>query len=181
MRGVDVPSFPAWSSPRARYVLADFLETQRSAGYYPQRRDRYGPEVASYLRHAEYIAPADRSAAADELDRLAHELRAGIGDVDAVILPTTPVPAPRIADCGFTDREQGRATVVETLMRLCGPFSWCGFAAVTVPGGIDVDGLPIGVQIAASEVSTVLAVAIAYQQHTAHHLAAPRPISVPER
>jgi len=50
---------------------------------------------------------------------------------------------------------------------------------VSVPCGFDADGMPIGVQIAGRSVSTVLAVAAAYQDRTGHHLR--EPMLIPSR
>ncbi|MGV9800398.1 amidase [Mycobacterium sp. NPDC003449] len=177
VRSVDVPPFRSWSAARAVYVLTDFLEVHRRAGFYPQRRADYSEEVASYLSQAERITPAARAAAVDDLERLARGLQTALADVDVLVLPTTPIGAPRVADCEFDPRAQGRASIIETLMRLCGPFSWCGLAAVTVPCGTDSAGLPVGLQIAGRDVSTVLTVAAAYQDRTAHHLARPGPLA----
>ncbi|UNB53276.1 amidase [Mycolicibacterium sp. YH-1] len=169
----DVPPFPAWSAPRAVYVLADFLDVHRNAGWYPQRLDRYGEELASYFANAERITPEARADAVRELEVLERRLRAGMADVDVLVLPTTPIAAPLVDDCVHRADDEGRAPIVGTLMRLCGPFSWCGLAAVTVPCGMTTDGLPIGVQIAGRDVSTVLNLAAAYQARTAHHLREP--------
>lgn len=166
----DVPPFPSWSAPRAVYVLAAFLDVHRDAGWYPQRRHCYTAEVAGYLAQAERITPQSRSAAVDELTRLEHGLRAGLADVDVVVLPTTPITAPRADECDFDPDAVGRAPIVGTLMRLCGPFSWCGLAAVTVPCGITAEGMPVGLQIAGRDVPTVLGVAATYQVLTRHHL-----------
>jgi aspartyl-tRNA(Asn)/glutamyl-tRNA(Gln) amidotransferase subunit A len=171
----DVPPFPAWSAPRAVYVLADFLDVHRSAGWYPQRLDRYGEELASYFAKAERITPEARAGAVCELEVLERSLRAGMADVDVLVLPTTPIAAPLVADCVHRPDGDGRAPIVGTLMRLCGPFSWCGLAAVTVPCGTTAEGLPIGVQIAGRDVSTVLNLAVAYQARTRHHLREPAP------
>jgi aspartyl-tRNA(Asn)/glutamyl-tRNA(Gln) amidotransferase subunit A len=169
----DVPSFLSWSAPRAVYVLTDFLDVHRSTGWYPQRLDSYGDEVASYLAQAARITPDARADAVQELQILERRLRAGMADVDAVVLPTTPITAPLADDCAYRPDDDGRAPVVGTLMRLCGPFSWCGMAAVTVPCGTTVDGLPIGLQIAGRDVPTVLSLAAAYQARTEHHLREP--------
>ena len=112
-------------------------------------------------------------------DELARRLEASCAAVDVVVLPTTPVTAPRVRDCAYDPDQAGRAAVIGTLMRLCGPFSWCGWAAVSVPCGFDADGMPIGVQIAGRSVSTVLAVAAAYQDRTGHHLR--EPMLIPSR
>lgn len=172
---VDVPPFPAWSAPRAIYVLSDFLEVHRSAGWYPERLDRYGSEVASYLAKAEQITPGARAEAIGELQLLERDLLAGMADVDVLVLPTTPIAAPLVEDCVHQPDTEGRAAIVGTLMRLCGPFSWCGLAAVTVPCGTTAEGLPIGLQIVGRDVSTVLSLAVAYQARTEHHLREPAP------
>ncbi len=164
-----VPPFTAWSAPRGVYVLADFLDVHRASGRYPDRRADYGEEVAGYLEKAERITPAARAEAVDELQRLEERLRAGMVDFDALVLPTTPIPAPTAAECEYAPGADGRAGVIEPLMRLCGPFSWCGLAAVTVPCGT-VDGdLPVGLQVVGRDVPTVLSVAAAYQRATTHH------------
>jgi aspartyl-tRNA(Asn)/glutamyl-tRNA(Gln) amidotransferase subunit A len=168
-----VPPFTSWSAPRAVYVLSEFLAVHRGAGWYPQRGDRYGPEVAGYLAQAERITPQSRSAAERELIRLEHGLRAGLADVDVLVLPTTPIPAAPADECHFRPDGDGRAPIIGTLMRLCGPFSWCGLAAVTVPCGLTGEGLPVGLQIAGRDVPTVLGVAAAYQEFTGHHLLEP--------
>jgi aspartyl-tRNA(Asn)/glutamyl-tRNA(Gln) amidotransferase subunit A len=64
-------------------------------------------------------------------------------------------------------------------MRLCGPFSWCGLAAVSVPCGFTAGGLPIGVQVVGRDVPTVLGVAARYQARTDHHLRVPAPEPLP--
>ncbi|MGY1591816.1 amidase [Geodermatophilus sp. SYSU D00708] len=179
---VDVPPFAAWSAARTVYVLSDFLEVHRSAGWYPGRRERYGEEVASYLGVAERITPREKEAAVRELGRLEPALRSALEDVDVLVLPTTAIPAPTVEETVFRPGDTGRAPVVGTLMRLCGPFSWCGLAAVSVPCGFTGAGLPIGLQVVGRDVPTVLGVAARYQGRTDHHLRVPsvdpRPVAV---
>ncbi|HEX2072900.1 MAG TPA: amidase [Geodermatophilus sp.] len=170
---VPVPPFPAWSGPRTVYVLHDFLTVHRAAGWYPGSRDRYGEEVAGYLALAEAITPQERDAAVAELGRLERGLRAGLEEVDVLVLPTTAIPAPPVAETAFRPDGDGRSPVVGTLMRLCGPFSWCGLAAVSVPCGFTAAGLPIGLQVVGRDVPTVLGVAAAYQARTDFHLRTP--------
>ncbi|MGY1742554.1 MULTISPECIES: amidase [unclassified Blastococcus] len=172
-RPVRVPHFGSWSAPRTTYVLHDFLTVHRSAGWYPGRRDRYGEEVASYLAVAEGITGEVRDAAVRELQRLEDELLRGLRDVDVLVLPTTAVPAPTVAESAFRADGGGRSPLVGTLMRLCGPFSWCGLAAASIPCGTTAGGLPVGLQIVGHDVPTVLAAAVRYQYLTDHHLRTP--------
>jgi aspartyl-tRNA(Asn)/glutamyl-tRNA(Gln) amidotransferase subunit A len=173
IRTPTVPDFSAWSGPRTTYVLHDFLAVHRSAGWYPDRRDRYGEEVASYLAVAEGITQDARDAAVRELQRLESELLAGLADVDVLVLPTTAIPAPTVAHSAFRAESDGRSPILGTLMRLCGPFSWCGLAAASIPCGSTGAGLPVGLQIVGRDVPTVLSAATRYQHLTDHHLQAP--------
>jgi len=170
---VDVPPFAAWSAPRTTYVLHDFLTVHRDRGWYPASRDRYSAEVASYLAHAESITAEARDAAVAEMERLENELRAALAGIDVLALPTTAITAPPVAEAEFRADGHGRAPLVGTLMRLCGPFSWCGMAAVSVPCGLTAEGLPIGLQLVGRDVPTVLSVAARFQALTDHHLRAP--------
>jgi aspartyl-tRNA(Asn)/glutamyl-tRNA(Gln) amidotransferase subunit A len=174
---VDVPPFAAWSAPRTTYVLHDFLTVHRDRGWYPVGRDRYSAEVASYLAHAESITAEARNAAVAELERLEGELLAGLAGVDVLVLPTTAIAAPPVADAEFRADGDGRAPLVGTLMRLCGPFSWCGLTAVSVPCGLTATGLPIGLQLVGRDVQAVLSAASRFQELTDHHLQTP---AIPE-
>jgi aspartyl-tRNA(Asn)/glutamyl-tRNA(Gln) amidotransferase subunit A len=174
---VDLPPFSAWSAPRATYVLHDFLAVHRNRGWYPARRERYSAEVASYLAHAESITAEARDAAVAELERLEGELRAGLAGVDVLVLPTTAIAAPPVADAAYRADGDGRAPLVGTLMRLCGPFSWCGLAAASVPCGLTATGLPIGLQLVGLDVQAVLSAAAMFQELTEHHLRTP---AIPE-
>jgi aspartyl-tRNA(Asn)/glutamyl-tRNA(Gln) amidotransferase subunit A len=170
---VDVPPFAAWSGPRTTYVLHDFATVHRDRGWYPGSRDRYSEEVASYLAHAGSITADARDAAVIELERLEGELRAGLANVDVLALPTTAITAPPVAEAEFRAHGNGRTPIVGTLMRLCGPFSWCGLAAASVPCGLTAAGLPIGLQLVGRDVATVLSAAARLQDLTEHHLRTP--------
>jgi len=63
--------------------------------------------------------------------------------LDALILPSTPMTAPRLADAG--EMESARAS----LSRFAAAFNMTGFPALSLPGGRDHLGLPVGVQIVA--------------------------------
>ncbi|MCC6613488.1 MAG: amidase [Anaerolineae bacterium] len=64
-------------------------------------------------------------------------------ELDAFILPSTPMTAPRLSDPA--EMEAGRAS----LSRFAAAFNMTGFPALSFPGGRDRHGLPVGVQIVA--------------------------------
>ncbi|MCL4247683.1 MAG: amidase [Anaerolineae bacterium] len=63
--------------------------------------------------------------------------------LDALIVPSTPMTAPRLANAA--EMEAGRAS----LSRFAAAFNMTGFPALSLPGGRDSLGLPVGVQIVA--------------------------------
>ena len=87
------------------------------------------------------------------------------GQFDAIITPTTPVPAPKI---GETNVPLGtsQTDVYTALVRQTLPFNVSGLPAVSVPMGVSRDGLPLGLQIIGKlfDEATILGIGSAYEQ-----------------
>jgi Asp-tRNA(Asn)/Glu-tRNA(Gln) amidotransferase A subunit family amidase len=67
---------------------------------------------------------------------LTDKVVAAIGPLDAIMMPTTPAPAPKPPGTG-------NATFLV-------PWSFLGFPAITVPCGLSPEGLPMGLQFVAT-------------------------------
>jgi aspartyl-tRNA(Asn)/glutamyl-tRNA(Gln) amidotransferase subunit A len=87
---------------------------------------------------------------------------------DALILPTTPVPAPLIE--GTNAIKQARS-----LTRFTAPFNLTGLPAISIPCGFNAEGLPIGLQIVTQSWAEkkLLRIAYAFEQATKWHEAKP--------
>lgn len=86
--------------------------------------------------------------------------------VDVLVTPTTPIPAPRIDELKENpDLLRPRELV---LLRNTRPFNVWGLPAISVPCGFTKGGLPIGLQIAGPHWAEkkVLQLAHAYEQAT---------------
>lgn len=83
---------------------------------------------------------------------------------DLLVLPSTPITAPLIE--GNDAVEQARR-----LTRFTAPFNLTGLPALSIPCGINKDGLPIGLQIVSGawNESTVLRAGAAYERATDWH------------
>ncbi len=79
----------------------------------------------------------------DEERRRAHDFFA---DVDLLVTPTMPIPAPAIAD--FKKDPAALRPAELALLRNTRPFNVWGLPAISVPCGFTKAGLPIGLQIA---------------------------------
>ena len=131
--------------------------------------DLYQPETLRRIRSGESVTAAEYIQRRRELD----EARRGIGqifaEVDLLVTPTMPMPAPAIADLR-ADPEALRPAELR-LLRNTRPFNVWGLPAISVPCGFAQSGLPIGLQISGPHwrEDLVLRLAHAYEQATAWH------------
>jgi aspartyl-tRNA(Asn)/glutamyl-tRNA(Gln) amidotransferase subunit A len=89
-------------------------------------------------------------------------------DVDAVLTPTTPRPAPT--------KEEAQATGVFDLVNYTSFFDLNGCPSISVPAGLTKDDLPIGLMLSAAPFNEplLLRLAYAYQEETGFHRRRPR-------
>jgi len=109
-----------------------------------------------------------------ELKKHRHEIRRIFSQVDLLLTPSAPIPAPAIAEL---KRDPERLRPQELLLlRNTRPFNVWGLPAISVPCGITRAGLPIGLQIAGAHwnEAAVLRLAHAYEQATEWHRLAPQ-------
>jgi aspartyl-tRNA(Asn)/glutamyl-tRNA(Gln) amidotransferase subunit A len=131
-----------------------------------QLAELYQPETLRRIQRGAEISAAEYIQRRRELDkerRRAHELFA---EVDVLVTPTTPIPAPAIADLKKDPDALRPAEIV--LLRNTRPFNVWGLPAISVPCGFTKDGLPIGLQIAGPHwrEDLVLRLAQAYESET---------------
>jgi aspartyl-tRNA(Asn)/glutamyl-tRNA(Gln) amidotransferase subunit A len=93
------------------------------------------------------------------------EFDAAFQNVDAIVAPTVPVPAPLIgADTLQIDGEQIGAR--QAIVGHCRPANFTGLPAISVPCGFTRDGLPVGLQLIgrAFDETTLLRIAFSYER-----------------
>jgi aspartyl-tRNA(Asn)/glutamyl-tRNA(Gln) amidotransferase subunit A len=131
--------------------------------------DLYQPETLRRIRSGEKISAEYilRRRELDEERRRAHDFFA---DVDLLVTPTMPIPAPAIADLKKDPAALRPAELM--LLRNTRPFNVWGLPAVSVPCGFTKGGLPIGLQIAGPHwrEDLVLRLAHTYEQATEWHM-----------
>jgi aspartyl-tRNA(Asn)/glutamyl-tRNA(Gln) amidotransferase subunit A len=124
----------------------------------------YDSETLRRVRAGAEITGAEYKNAFNELQKLHREIVGRISEVDLLITPTTPVPAPRIFDLTKDITRLRPAEIV--LLRNTRPMNVWSLPAISVPCGLTSEGLPIGLQIAAApgQESKALRVAHAYER-----------------
>jgi len=158
-------------NPRGLIIAAE--------GYDVNRRlleghiDELDPVVARRLLHGREALAHEYLAALRDRHRLQARIQERLRDVDAILCPTTLLPARPVATVD-ADRESYRKhnmaylrnTAIGNLLNLC---------ALSVPCGFTAEGLPIGLMIYAKpfDEATLLRVGHAYQQASDWHRRTP--------
>jgi aspartyl-tRNA(Asn)/glutamyl-tRNA(Gln) amidotransferase subunit A len=127
--------------------------------------DRYTPVVRRRLETGRYVLAQDYVRAMEGCDVLRGEVDRALADVDALILPTMPIPAPRTG--AESVMVNGKEEPVRALMlRLTQIFNVTGHPAISLPCGVTVQGLPVGLQLVGHRHRTeaLLSVAAAVEQ-----------------
>src|SRR5215471_18118634 len=129
----------------------------------------YQPETLRRLLTGGKVTAAQYIERRRELEWARRNIRNVFADVDLLLTPTTPLPAPSIAELK-TNAEALRPAELK-LLRNTRPFNVWDLPTISLPCGFTQSGLPIGLQIAGPHwrEDLVLRLAHAYEQATAWH------------
>jgi aspartyl-tRNA(Asn)/glutamyl-tRNA(Gln) amidotransferase subunit A len=149
------------------------LQTVESYAYHAEFVARspelYQPETLDRIRKGADIIREEVAQRSRELQKIRGEIGRVFEDVDVLVTPTMPVPAPAIAELKQNpDLLRPRELL---LLRNTRPVNVWGLPAISVPCGFTSTGLPIGLQIIGPHwrEDRVLQLAYAYEQATTWH------------
>jgi aspartyl-tRNA(Asn)/glutamyl-tRNA(Gln) amidotransferase subunit A len=154
---VDLPDVPAISNLGLTILLA---EASAMAEPFLTQRDRFGADVLALLDQGRLVPATEYILA----QRARHERKADFrkiwSKVDCLVLPSIPIPPPRIGD--QTLRLGGQDESVRLIVtRLTRPFNVLGLPAISIPCALNSAGLPLGLQIAGRESQEALVLRVA--------------------
>jgi aspartyl-tRNA(Asn)/glutamyl-tRNA(Gln) amidotransferase subunit A len=114
----------------------------------PERRNLVSAQPRDWLERGERLPPEQRAAAARRREDIARWYRSRLSGVDALLVPTTPYPAPR-ADQAVVDLGDGRSVETDRVGPgfMTSSVNLAGLPALSLPAGRSSDGLPIGVSL----------------------------------
>jgi aspartyl-tRNA(Asn)/glutamyl-tRNA(Gln) amidotransferase subunit A len=142
--------------------------------------DRYGVQFAQDILDGRLVLAIDYLRALRLRNVLQQDFERVFETVDAIITPGALSVAPRVES--ETDLVNMWAVVgderypwLDILMRSTGPFNITGLPALTLPSGLNADGLPMAIQLVARPYDEAQALRLGhhFQQVTEHHLARP--------
>lgn len=159
---VDLPDAEPAHAQLSRIMLADAYAFH--AARLASEPESYGPDVRRRILAGADVRGSEYSAARSWAARWSADVRAAFADVDVLVSPTTPSPAPRLEDFGDTLEATAHLT------RFSYAWTLAGVPAISVPCGF-VDGLPVGLQVVADQYreDLLLRVAVNYQRTTEWH------------
>jgi aspartyl-tRNA(Asn)/glutamyl-tRNA(Gln) amidotransferase subunit A len=146
------------------------VQTSESYAYHAenvaQTPELYQPETLRRIRNGADISAAEYILRRRELEQERRRAHDFFADVDLLVTPTMPIPAPAIADLKKDPEALRPAELI--LLRNTRPFNIWGLPAISVPCGFTKSGLPIGLQIAGPHwrEDLVLRLAHAYESVT---------------
>jgi aspartyl-tRNA(Asn)/glutamyl-tRNA(Gln) amidotransferase subunit A len=154
-------------NPRGLVIAAEAYAVNRR--FIDEHFDELDPIVATRMINGRDVTAADYLQTTRDWKRLRLEAVRQLMDVDAVLCPTTPIPACTLAeadgDMTVYSRKNVmylRNTAIGNILDLCG---------LSVPCGLTGDGLPIGLMIYGRPFNEdmVLRIGHAYQQASEWH------------
>ena len=137
----------------AAALHAQTLETQASD---------YSPGVRARLEAGRYVAAEDYARATQAQAVMRQAVDRALGRCDVLILATAPTTAPLIGATTVTFRD-GTEPIRNALLRLCQPFNLTRHPAITIPVPPLAGGLPVGLQLVASDTERLLEIALAVE------------------
>jgi aspartyl-tRNA(Asn)/glutamyl-tRNA(Gln) amidotransferase subunit A len=165
VREVSLPHLKESLDAATDISLAEALHVHEAAGYFPVRAAEYSEEVRHRIDAGAKV-PAHRYLAGfDVRKRLLAEFDAAFREVDAVVAPTVPVPAPPV---GAESLQIGgeQIGVRAAIVGHCRPANFTGLPAISIPCGFTRDALPVGLQLIgrAFDEVTLLRIAFSYER-----------------
>ena len=124
----------------------------------------YRPETLRRIKSGERVTEVQYQTALRELQKTRAEIADNFREMDVLLTPTTPVPAPRISELTADTALLRPAELL--LLRNTRPVNVWGLPAISLPCGFTPAGLPIGLQIIGPHLGEVkvLQAAYAYEQ-----------------
>jgi aspartyl-tRNA(Asn)/glutamyl-tRNA(Gln) amidotransferase subunit A len=140
-----------------------------------ERAQDYGPQVLMRLQNGLAIPGVSYLEALRWRGQALAAHVAAVANVDVVIAPVSPVPAPTIAESDVGNSPDAEA-VIQRLTRFTRPINYLGLPALSIPCGFTRGGLPVGMQLIGRsfDEATLLRVGAAFQRATDFHERLPK-------
>jgi aspartyl-tRNA(Asn)/glutamyl-tRNA(Gln) amidotransferase subunit A len=134
----------------------------QQAGWFPARSADYGEDVRARLEMGTGISATAYLKALEAREKFIQQFHLAMtdADVDALVVPTTPIAAPLIGEESTPVGKENHPTRA-LLLRLNRPANLAGIPAISIPCGFTSSGLPVGLQLIGTVTDELLLLRIA--------------------
>jgi aspartyl-tRNA(Asn)/glutamyl-tRNA(Gln) amidotransferase subunit A len=159
---------------------AEALLYHQQAGWFPARENEYGEDVRTRLEMGTKVSAVAYLEAMQMRERFIAEFHSTLleNDLDALLVPTTPIAAPLIDEESISIDGAPRSTRA-LLLRLNRPANLAGVPAISVACGFTKNKLPIGLQFIGPLNSDPFLLAVAQHFEKLHHNSSRVPFPIP--
>ncbi len=136
--------------------------------WYPARKADYGPVLAALIDSGHALPVLELTKLMQDRLVFQGQLRKLFGEVDLLLVPVHPFGNPSAARL---DEIFNTPNGIDDVLRFTAPFDMSGSPTITLPGGFDAKGMPIGLQLVGRHLDEALLVRAghAFQKATDHH------------
>ncbi len=147
VKAVSIPLLLETESAGNRLGFAEATLYHQKMQWFPERAAEYGDDVRARLIMGARLAAPDYLRALEERQKFIEQLRHAMENeqIDALVVPTTPIAAPLIGEEKTRIRDTDHPTRA-MLLRHNRPANLAGVPAISVPCGFTGGGLPVGIE-----------------------------------
>jgi aspartyl-tRNA(Asn)/glutamyl-tRNA(Gln) amidotransferase subunit A len=163
LKEVSLPLLRETEDAGNQIAWAEATHYHQQAGWYPAHAEEYDEDVRKRLEMGTKV-PAVEYIQALELRQqfiAAFHVLLEEEELDALVVPTTPITAPRVGEESVTIQGSSHATR-GLLLRLNRPANLAGVPAISVPCGLTENGLPVGLQFIGAVTDELLLLELAH-------------------
>jgi aspartyl-tRNA(Asn)/glutamyl-tRNA(Gln) amidotransferase subunit A len=163
VKEVSIPLLSETEEAGNHIAWAEATHYHQQAGWFPAHAADYGEDVRARLEMGSKISATDYLRALDSRDKFIQQLHLAMtaAEVDALVVPTSPIAAPLIGEESTTIGKTNHPTRA-LLLRLNRPANLAGIPAISVPCGFTSAGLPVGLQLIGAVTNELLLLRIAH-------------------
>jgi aspartyl-tRNA(Asn)/glutamyl-tRNA(Gln) amidotransferase subunit A len=167
LREVSIPLLKETEEAGNHIAWAEATHYHQRAGWFPNHGADYGEDVRTLLEIGAKLPATAYLQAIQMRDSFIEHFHEAMAksNIDALVVPTTPIPAPLIGEETTAVSGTNHPTRA-LLLHNNRPANLAGLPAISIPCGLTSDGLPVGLQLIGSvtDESLLLRVAHAFER-----------------